>query len=70
MPLPPVGPRERLYVLYDGRARGGNTDDASVCCTARSLKEARLDKRTMFPHAVIYEYDVRGDQLVNERFVE
>lgn len=61
-------PMEHLFIIYDERAMGGNTDDAAVLCTAKSLKEARSDVRTMFPRGVIYQYDVRGDQLVNERF--
>lgn len=59
-----------LFILYDARAFGGDTDEAAVLCTARSLKEARRDRRTMFPGAAIYQYDTQGDQLVNERFVE
>jgi hypothetical protein len=63
--------RETLFILYDGRAYpGANTSEASVCCTARTLKEARRDKLTMFPDAFIYEYDVNGNELINERFVE
>lgn len=63
----------KMFVLYDERARGGNTDEALVLCCAQSMKEARRDKRTMFPNAVIVEYDVvpskapgQNDQLVNE----
>lgn len=57
-----------LYVLYDGRAED-DTDDASVYCCARSLKEAKRDKREMFPDACIWAYDEDGDQLINERRV-
>lgn len=61
--------QEKLYVIYDERAMLGDTDDAQVLCTAHSLKEAKRDCRTMFPRGVIYEYDVHGKELVNERFV-
>ena len=61
---------EKLFVLYDERAMSGNTDDAAVMCCAKTLKEAKRDKREMFPTAVIVEYDVvrkdGKDELVNE----
>lgn len=61
----------RLYILYDGRAASGDTDDAIVYTTARSLREARRDKREMFPDAVIFEYEVGTDgALINGRLVE
>lgn len=62
---------EHLFVIYDERAMLESTDEASVLCTADSLKEARRDVRTMFPRGVIYRYDVQGDrELVNETFIE
>ncbi len=60
----------KLFIVYDERAMSMNTDDAAVLCTARSLKEARHDVRTMFPRGVIYSYDTDGDALVNEQFEE
>lgn len=59
---------DKVFVIYDERAMLGSTDEASVCCTARSLKEAKRDVRTMFPRGVIYSYDVQGEELVNEQF--
>jgi hypothetical protein len=56
----------KLWVLYDERANI-DEDDAAVLCTAYSLDEAREDRRTMFPTAVIFEYDLEGDTLVNGR---
>ena len=63
-------PKLKMWILYDGRAAGGvGTDHAAVLCCADSLIEALHDKRQSFPDAEIYEYDVRGDQLLNERWV-
>ncbi len=58
-----------LFVIYDERAMLEGTDDAAVLCTAHSLKEAQRDCRTMFPRGVIYQYDVQGNELVNEQFI-
>jgi hypothetical protein len=64
---------EQLFVIYDERAEDGSTDDASVCDTARSLKEARRVGPT-YGRVAIYCYDVVmvGDKrnLINERFIE
>ncbi len=61
---------EKLFIIYDERAVLGETDDAAVLCTAKSLKEARQDVRTMFPRGAIFSYDVQGEELVNEEFIE
>jgi len=65
--------KKKLFVLYDERAMSGDTDDAAVLSCADSLKEAKRDKRRMFPTAVIVEYDVEPapkpgepDALVHE----
>lgn len=58
----------KLYVLYDERAYF-DVDEAAVLCTADSLEEARADKRDLFPLAVIYEYDLVGDEARNGRQV-
>lgn len=57
------GDQEVVYILYDGRANDGDTDDASVYCTAHSLKEAKRDKSTMFPDAVIYRCFIDADNV-------
>lgn len=59
----------KLFVIYDGRAIDGNTEDASVYCCADSLKEAKRDVREMFPDGVIFSYDTApdGKTLINER---
>lgn len=59
---------KRLYILYDSRAASGSTDAAVVYCTARSLKEAKRDKREMFPDAVIYSYDATEKLLKDRRY--
>lgn len=61
---------EKLFIIYDERAMFEGTDEASVYCTASTLKEARRDVRTMFPRGVIYEYDRVDGQLINEHFIE
>jgi hypothetical protein len=65
----------KQFVIYDGRAKGGDPDDAVVYCCAATLAEARKDVRESFPDGAIYEYDVlikdgETDELINERFVE
>jgi hypothetical protein len=60
--------KEKLFILYDGRAKLGETNDASVLCTASTEKEAREDTKELFEgyDAIWFEYDVdKGDVLVN-----
>ena len=66
-----------LFIIYDERAMLGETDEAAVLCTAKSLKEARRDVREMFPRGVIYRYDIQPKpngnpvpELINETFIE
>jgi len=67
---------ERLFIIYDGRARFVDPNECSVLCCAKTLAEARSDIKTMFPDGVIYEYDVlcsrpgQRDELVNGKLVE
>lgn len=56
----------KLYVLYDGRARLGETDDATAYTTERSEEECLRTADTYGVDAIWYEYDEEGDQLVNE----
>ncbi len=59
----------RTYVIYDGRAALGDTDDSSVCCCADTLEEAKQDVRDMFPDGIVYSYEYGEDgKLINERF--
>lgn len=51
---------KKQYVLYDGRARCGDPDDATVCDTAESESEVREQSdftHENFPDSVWYEYD-------------
>lgn len=60
----------KVWLLYDSRATGGDTDDAVVFDTARSLKEARRVAPS-YGQCCIYEYDITDEnELINERFVE
>lgn len=58
----------KIYVLYDGRAKSGDTSRAAVLVSASSLYEARNDHRD-FAHVdgVWFEYDTDGGELINER---
>lgn len=55
--------------MYDARAMSMNTDDAQVLCTAGTLEQARKGV-AMFGEAAIFEYDIQGDELINERLVD
>lgn len=60
-----------LFVLYEGRARCGDTDDASVLDTAESEEEVRDQAQFVidnFPDGVVwYQYDDIDNNLTNER---
>lgn len=58
------------YLLYDGRAASGDTENASVYTVSDSLKEARNDRDELFPDGVIFKYKDEGDNLTEEEFVE
>jgi len=60
------------FVLFDGRARSGDTDDAQVIDTANTEREAkRITRENMsviwMTDAVWYQYDLDGKTLINER---
>jgi hypothetical protein len=58
----------KCFVLYDGRAKSGDTDDASVLITAHSEQEARKDGREWSGYdAIWYEYDVVKGVATNEK---
>ncbi len=60
----------KRWLVYDGRAAGGKTDDATVYISCDSLKEARRDVRSDFNDGIIFEYDVSPtNQLLNGRMV-
>lgn len=59
----------KLFVLYDARARGGNTDDAAVLVSETSLRGAK-DWRGDWPtDSIWFEYDINkdGKTLINEK---
>lgn len=59
---------KKVFILYDGRAQSGDTDDASVLCTASSEREAKRDSRTFYHvSAIWYEYDLINNEAVNEK---
>lgn len=59
----------KKYIIYDGRANSGFTFDASILCVADSLEEAKEDLKGYPSDSCIYSYDVEGNQLVNEEFI-
>ena len=51
--------RRKLFVLYDGRAKDGDTDRAAILVSANNEAEARKDSRDWRGYGAIwYEYDV------------
>lgn len=57
----------KRYIIYDGRAANGDTDDAAVCEVCDSLQEAVANAPEYGGGCVIYSYDVQGNELVNEQ---
>lgn len=59
---------EKLFILYDGRAKMGDTDEAWVLIVANSEAEARKDGEDYRDQdAIWYEYDVKpgSNELIN-----
>ncbi len=58
----------KLFLLYDGRAKMGEPEDATVMDTAHSEEEARRSGEQDWVEydAIWYEDDVDGDRLINE----
>lgn len=59
----------KTFILYDGRAKCGDPDDAAVLVTAESEEEAREDGQLDWKghDAIWYEYDLVGNKAVNGR---
>jgi len=60
---------KHIFIIYDGRAAGGDTEDASVYESCDTLQEAQKDRKEMFPDGVIYRYDINGKEMTNETFM-
>ncbi len=61
-------PGEKIFVLYDGRAKGGDPDDAMVLDTANSASEARKASGMLHEYdAVWYEYTIGADGVTAEK---
>lgn len=59
----------KQFILYDGRAKFGDTDDASIMDTAESEKEARKAGNSLWKgyDALWCEYEcLDGKTLINE----
>jgi hypothetical protein len=62
MNLKDKGYSDKVFVLYDGRAKLGDTDDASVLCSAESEAEAWDDSKSFRDiDGVWYEYDLMDE---------
>ena len=59
---------ERTYILYDGRAAGGDTSEASVLCVHSRPYLAWEDRKDYGAHTVCYSYAQECGQLIDERF--
>jgi hypothetical protein len=58
----------KCFVLYDGRAKSGDTDNATALITAHSEREARRDSREWSGYdAIWYEYDIVNGEATNEK---
>lgn len=59
---------DKFYILYDKRARGGDTDDATILSTANSEGETHLDRRQKREFdGVWFEYDDVDGKLLNPK---
>lgn len=58
---------ERVFVLYDARACGGDLDDANVLTVSDDGEEAREDARD-FGVCACFSFVRCGDELVDPRF--
>ena len=59
-----------VYLLYDGRAREGDTERAAVLDYASSEKEVRESRKVMdehYPDSIWYSYQDRNGKLVNRK---
>lgn len=59
----------KMYVAYDSRASYQDTDDCSILVATDSKKEARGVCK-MYGGGVIYSYDDKNGELINETHVE
>jgi hypothetical protein len=57
---------EKVYILYDFRAKSGDTDDAAVISSTWSEEGTKQDKslKDQFD-GIWYEYDIQGSFMVN-----
>lgn len=57
-----------LYILYDSRYLT-NPESATVYTISESLKEAKEDKRDMFPDGVIVRAEDHNNELKNHKIL-
>lgn len=56
----------RTYILYDSRAWGGETDEASVLVVCEDNEEA-CEYKGDYGGMACFSYAEQGDQLIDER---
>jgi hypothetical protein len=59
--------QEQCWLIYDGRAMHGETDDAAIYQTCESLKEAQREVKETWPDGQIFVVDIIDGEGVNER---
>lgn len=62
---------EKTWIIYDERAAYGDETEATVLCTAHSLKEAIRDCKDFGFPCVVFEYDCKpnSNEIINGRQV-
>ena len=59
---------EKVWIIYDSRAAGGDTDEAAIYETCESLEEARGSLND-WPDGVVYQYDIVNGEAINKQRV-
>jgi len=61
----------KAWILFDGRAKAGDTDDATVLeFIGHSKREVKSGIGFWKDHdGVLVEYDVKDDELTNEKII-
>ncbi len=57
---------KKMYILYDGRACAGDSDEASVLVACDSNEEAKSYKGE-YGQMACFSYDISGKDLINEQ---
>lgn len=60
---------KKIFILYDGRGKSGDTSEASIYDVAESEKEVQEinNDYNFFSDSIWYEYDDDKGTLINEK---